>query len=158
MIEFEVSHTPENLRRIYTAWWTRRYGRIRLLTLCIAVIAVTVMFVQRAMPWPAVIIATLAIAYAVFLELIRETATRHASAHLVLMGTEPLRFQFTNETLIETSAIGRTEVRWSIFDNIETIADAVLLTRKPREAAQFIVFPLNNLPVEAREFLQARFG
>ena len=40
----------------------------------------------------------------------------------------------------------------------ETIGDTLLLTRKPRDAAQFIAFPLGSLPVEAREFLQARFG
>ena len=100
MIEFEISHTPESLSRIYAAWWKRRFGRMRLITMCIAVIAFTVMFSLRAMPWPAVIIATLAIAYAVFLELIRETATRHALAYLTLMGDKPLRFQFTKETRI----------------------------------------------------------
>ncbi len=158
MTEFEVTHTPETLIRIYAAWWKRRFGRMRLFAMCVAVITFTVMFSLRAMPWTAIIIATLAIAYTVFLELIRETATRHALAHLALMGAAPLRYQFSDKMLTETLGIGRFEVNWSIFEGIETVGDTLLLTRKPRDAAQFIAFPLDSLPVEALEFLQKRFG
>jgi len=158
MHAFDIRHTEDSLRRLYRQWWRRRFGRAHLVAIFAVGITFFYMLLMRAAPWPAVTLATLAIAYAAFLTSVRDTATLLALKHFEVLGPMPLHYEFDDESFQEQTSIGRVQFAWTAFDSL-TEADGVLsLWRKPRQAEQFVAFPLDQIPPGAATFLRQRMA
>jgi hypothetical protein len=156
MIEFEIRHRADTLRRVYTEWWRRRYARAYWISFFIAVAAFLFMLLLRRAAWPLVALATLASAYAGFLTVLLDTAIGLALKRLEILGEAPLRFRLDEAGIRESSRIGESQVKWSGFDSVVRQRDALILVRKPRESQTFVVFPLDQVPPEAQAFIEDR--
>jgi len=153
---FDIRHTEDSLRGVYRQWWRRRFGRAHLAATLTAGIAFLYMLLIRATPWPAVTLATLAVAYAAFLTSVRDTATRLALKHFEVLGPRPLHYEFDDDSFHEQTSIGRVQFAWTAFDSLTETDGVLCLWRKPREAEQFVAFPLDQIPPAAATFLRRR--
>lgn len=158
MIEFQVRHTAEGLRRIYTEWWRQRFGVAYGIAFVLAVAAFTALLTLRAAPWWLVSGTTLAVTYAAFLTTVRDTAIRLGLKHLEILGDGGLRYELDETGMKEISANGRHEIHWRVFDSVKRLPSALLVFRKPEESQTFVVLPLSQIPADAEAFIRARLG
>jgi hypothetical protein len=154
MVEFEVRHTPEELKRAYTEWWEARYRGAYRISFWIAVAAFAGMLLMRSAPWPLVVVAVLAASYAALLTTQRDTALRLALQYLDILGPEPFRYRVSAAGMREITAAGECELRWSAFESVVRQSNAVLLVRKPSEAQNVIILPLSQIPSEIPNLLE----
>lgn len=155
-IEFEIRHTGAGLRRIYTGWWRRRFGRAYGVSFAAAVVLFMAMLMLRSAWWPLLAAATLCAAYAAFVTSIRDEAIRLVLEQLELAGPGPLHYRLDAISLREQSSFGESELRWFVFDSLVAIDGALILMRKPAAGQSFVVFPIDQIPPEATRFIEDR--
>ncbi|MEO8362412.1 MAG: hypothetical protein ABI672_20460 [Vicinamibacteria bacterium] len=156
MIEFEVRHTADGLRRAYAQWWRDRFARSYWIAFGLSVAALVWMMTLRSAPWPLVVVATASILYTAYVRTLRDAVIGRVLKQNEGLSEDGLKYTLTPEAIRERSSMGDVELRWSTFDALHIQPDAALLLRKPREANAFIVFPKNQFPAEARLFIEER--
>jgi hypothetical protein len=154
MVEFRIRHSRESLTRLYRGVYTKRFRGLNAILWVLAVVFMAAMILIGHAPWYLVTGLVLALVGVVFLAMLSTNAVALALKALDQLGPE-LAYRMDETSLFEESRVGKMECHWRMFCGTREAEGHLLLERAPREAMVFVALPLEQLPVGARETIEA---
>lgn len=154
MIEFEITHSEAGVRTVYSRFWKQRYALAYRLTMVASILVMVLLMARIAEHWAWYLLLGALVLFAALLLTTRDSAIRMAVQQFEQMKDSRFLYRVTEVGLWEKTPIGRVELAWPAFESWLELDGYFLLLRRPADGGQFVAFPADQLPAEARaEFL-----
>lgn len=158
MIEFSITHSEESVRQAYRSYWQHHYGTPYRVSMVLAVIALVFVFGLQEVHWSLYAVLVVLVLFAAMLIAMRDTAVKMALQQYRLLKRPDLHYRLSDVGLWEKSGIGACELHWNVFEHCLETRGFLYIVRKPQDAGQFLAFPAEQVPEEARAFIRGKLA
>ncbi|UCD48935.1 MAG: YcxB family protein [Phycisphaerales bacterium] len=148
-----VRYTRDMMLRATTCFWKRHFGLHGLAALVLLWVGIAVLWLMAARAWHTVALSTGAVIVLILLVGVYFFHRHRALARLARLEDGAVEFRFEEEGLGIASSLGTSMLKWSAFERLWKFPDLWLLFISKQ---QYLVLPVDELPPEALELVDAR--